>query len=155
MALKSILVAFDGQKPSMAALDQAVEIAAMGTAKLTIACVIPVTASAYGIEMPPGASVAETIESARRMLASTKAEVGKKGVSSVDTVLLEGDPVDQILEYAQKHPTDLIVVGSRGLSDAGRFFLGSVSDGILHHAHGSVLVVKSATPAAPRRSRAM
>jgi len=90
------------------------------------------------------------------MLASTKAEVAKKGISGVDSVLLEGDPVDRILEYSEKHAPDLIVVGSRGLSDAGRFFLGSVSDGILHHARCSVLVVKSGVhPATTRASRAM
>jgi nucleotide-binding universal stress UspA family protein len=156
MALRSVLVAYDGTKPAMAALDQAVEIAERNSAKMTVACVIPVIAAAYGIEMPPGASVVETIDAARRMLAEVKADVTKRGVSTVETVLLEGDPVDQILEYAERHPPDLIVVGSRGLSDAGRFFLGSVSDGILHHAHSSVLIVKSPTAAAPpRRSRAM
>ena len=156
MALRSVLVAYDGTKPAMAALDQAVEIAERNSAKMTVACVIPVIAAAYGIEMPPGASVVETIDAARRMLAEVKADVTKRGVSTVETVLLEGDPVDQILEYAERHPPDLIVVGSRGLSDAGRFFLGSVSDGILHHAHSSVLIVMSPTAAAPpRRSRAM
>jgi nucleotide-binding universal stress UspA family protein len=156
MVLKSILVAYDGTQPAVAALDQAVEIAERHAAKMTLACVIPIIAAAYGVEMPPGTSVSETIDAARQMLATAKAEIAKKGVSSVDTVLLEGDPVDQILEFAKKHPPDLIVVGSRGLSDAGRFFLGSVSDGILHHAHSSVLVVKSAKPeATSRRSRAM
>lgn len=156
MALKSILVAYDGTKPAMAALDQAVEIAVRNSASVTVACVIPVIAAAYGIEMPPGASVTETIDAARQMLVTVKSELGKKGVATIDTVLLEGDPVDQILQYAERHPPDLIVVGSRGLSDAGRFFLGSVSDGILHHAHSSVLVVKSAViSVAPRRSRAM
>ena len=156
VAFASILVAYDGTQSSMAALDQATEVAARNNAKLTLTCVIPVMAAAYGIEMPPGASVVETIEGARRMLADAKTRVSQKGVSNVETVLLEGDPVDRILEYAEKHPPDLIVAGSRGLSDAGRFFLGSVSDGILHHARCSVLVVKSgAIPRTPRASRAM
>ena len=156
VALASILVAYDGTQSSIAALDQAVEIAERNDAKLTIACVIPVMAAAYGIEMPPGASVVETIEGARRMLAEAKTKVAQKGVAHVETVLLEGDPVDRILEYADKNPPNLIVAGSRGLSDAGRFFLGSVSDGILHHARCSVLVVKSGIlPRTPRASRAM
>ncbi len=156
VALASILVAYDGTPSSLAALDQAVEIAERNDSRLTIACVIPVMAAAYGIEMPPGASVVETIEAARRMLAETKSKIIQRGVSRVETVLLEGDPVDRILEYAEKHPPNLIVAGSRGLSDAGRFFLGSVSDGILHHAPCSVLVVKTgAVPRTPRTSRAM
>ena len=155
MPLSSLLVAYDGTQPSLAALDTADEIVERTGAKMTLVCVIPVIAAAYGIEMPPGASVAETIEAARTMLAEQKLALSKKGLAHVETVLLEGDPVDRILEYAEKHPADLIVVGSRGLSDAGRFFLGSVSDGILHHAHCSVLVVKSlAPPPRPRSSSA-
>lgn len=155
MPVKSILVAYDGTAPSAAALAQAVELAEKAGAKLTLACVIPVIATAYGIGMPPGASVAETIESVRTMLANEKLVLAQKGVTQVETVLLEGEPVDRIVEYSQKHPPDLIVVGSRGLSEAGRFFLGSVSDGILHHARCSVLVVKSPTLAPAGRSHAM
>ncbi len=156
MSLSSLLVAFDGTKPSLAALDTAVELAGHTGARISLVCVLPVIAAAYGIEMPPGASVAETIEATRRMLAEQKLALAERGVTKVETALLEGDPVDRILEYAEKHPADLIVVGSRSLSDAGRFFLGSVSDGILHHAHCSVLVVKSAAGRpSPRSSRAL
>ncbi len=156
MSLSSLLVAFDGTKPSLAALDTAVELAGHTGARISLVCVLPVIAAAYGIEMPPGASVAETIEATRRMLAEQKLALAERGVTKVETALLEGDPVDRILEYAEKHPADLIVVGSRSLSDAGRFFLGSVSDGILHHAHCSVLVVKSAAGRpSPRSSHAL
>ena len=155
MALASILVAFDGTAPSIAARDAAVELAGHTGANLTLVCVIPVIAAAYGIEMPPGASVAATIEAARTMLAKEKLELGQRGIAHVETALLEGDPVDRIVEYAEKHPADLLVVGSRGLSEAGRFFLGSVSDGILHHARCSVLVVKTGAPREPHGSRAL
>ncbi len=156
MALLSVLVAYDGTAPSKTALKEAAELARLANARLTLVCVIPVVAASYGIEMPPGASVTETIEAARTLLAEEKLALEKEGHARVDTMLLEGDPVDRILEYAEKHPHDLIVVGSRGLSDAGRFFLGSVSDGILHHAPVSVLVVKSAAGTGrTKRSRAL
>jgi nucleotide-binding universal stress UspA family protein len=156
MVLHSVLVAYDGTQPAATALNQAIEIAKATDARLTLICVIPVMAAAYGIELPPGDSVAETIEGARKMLAMAKAEASKKAGANVETVLLEGDPVDRVLKYAEQHLPDLIVVGSRGLSDAGRFFLGSVSDGILHHARCSVLVVKSTSPlSSPRASHAM
>jgi len=51
-----------------------------------------------------------------------------------------GHPVDAILSVAQREQADLIVVGSRGLSGLKEIFLGSVSHGILHHAHCPVLV---------------
>jgi nucleotide-binding universal stress UspA family protein len=152
MVLSSILVAYDGTQPSKHALVEAVEIVRVTGAKLTLVCVLPVIAGAYGIEMPPGEAVAETIEAVRTMLVTEKVALQKEGVAHVETVLLEGDPVDRVLEYAEKNPSDLIVVGSRGLSEAGRFFLGSVSDGILHHARCSVLVSKSPPPPKPPRA---
>lgn len=152
MVLRSVLVAYDGTRPSETALAQAVDIGKTTNATLTLVCVIPVMAAAYGIELPPGESIAETIEGARKMLDTAKADLSKKGIATAETVLLEGDPVDRILAYAELHHPDLIVVGSRGLSDAGRFFLGSVSDGILHHARCSVLVVKSTTPVSSQRA---
>lgn len=156
MTLASILVAYDGSEPAQHALAEAVDLGAKTGAGLTVVCVVPVMVAVYGIAMPPGATVAQAIDSAREMLAAVKLDLVHQGHAKVETVLLEGDPVDRILQYAEKHPPDLIVVGSRGLSEAGRFFLGSVSDGILHHAHCSVLVVKSAAPSrSERASRAM
>ncbi len=153
MAVTSILAAFDGTPPARHALDQAAEIARQARAQLTLVCVIPPSVGAYGFEIPAGASTADALDSAKKMLAEAKADLEKKGVSKVATVLLEGNPVDRIVEYADHQVPDLIVVGSRGLSEAGRFFLGSVSDGILHHARGSILVVKSPQPSSAGHHR--
>ena len=47
-----------------------------------------------------------------------------------------------ILHFLDNHPSDLIVLGDKGRSAIGRFFLGSVSRAVLHHAPCSVLLVK-------------
>jgi len=47
-----------------------------------------------------------------------------------------------ILDFIQRHPTDIVVVGDKGRSAIGRFFLGSVSRVLLHHAPCSVLLVR-------------
>lgn len=53
-----------------------------------------------------------------------------------------GSPVERILEVAQEIDADLIVLGSHGLGGWKRLLLGSVSDGVLHHAHCSVLIAR-------------
>ena len=50
--------------------------------------------------------------------------------------------VDAILRMAECEEADLIVLGSRGLRGAKELFLGSVSSGVLHHAHCPVLIVR-------------
>jgi nucleotide-binding universal stress UspA family protein len=148
MALRSILVAYDGTASSGPAVEQAGIIANATGARVTLVSAIPVMAG-FGVVVPPGSTIPQILEEARRELAAAKAELEKAGVKNVTTELLEGEPVDEIVGLAHRTHPDLIVVGTRGLGSAGRFLLGSVSDGILHHANASVLVVRAPGPHAP------
>jgi nucleotide-binding universal stress UspA family protein len=60
---------------------------------------------------------------------------------SVSSEVLRGAPDQQIVEKASEWGADLIVVGSHGRGFWGRL-LGSVSNGVVHHARCSVLVVR-------------
>ena len=60
----------------------------------------------------------------------------------VEKVLAHGHPADQMLTLAKRKKTDLLVVGSRGMTGLRRFFLGSVSHKLVQHAPCSVLVVR-------------
>lgn len=53
-----------------------------------------------------------------------------------------GHPVDRIVSIAQDEKVDLIVMGSRGMGAWQSYLLGSVSDGVIHHAHCPVLIIK-------------
>lgn len=55
-----------------------------------------------------------------------------------------GDPGRVICDIANSWQADLIVVGNRGRSGLSEFFLGSVSNYVMHHAPCSVLVVHGA-----------
>ncbi len=57
------------------------------------------------------------------------------------TEVLRGAPDRQIIEKAKEWKADVVVVGSHGRGFWGRL-LGSVSDGVVHHAPCSVLVVR-------------
>ncbi|GAQ83967.1 universal stress protein family protein [Klebsormidium nitens] len=58
-----------------------------------------------------------------------------------ETVVVTGDPRDEIPRYVAKHPVDIVVVGSRGLGTVKRLFLGSVSCDLVRHLSVPVIVV--------------
>jgi nucleotide-binding universal stress UspA family protein len=60
----------------------------------------------------------------------------------VSRVYRQGDPAGEIIKAAQEHKADLIIMGSRGLGQIGGLILGSVSERVLHAAHGPVLIVR-------------
>ncbi|MBF2062956.1 MAG: universal stress protein [Calothrix sp. C42_A2020_038] len=53
-----------------------------------------------------------------------------------------GDPGQSICEVASNWQADLIIVGRRGRTGLSEFFLGSVSNYVLHHAPCSVLTIQ-------------
>jgi nucleotide-binding universal stress UspA family protein len=65
------------------------------------------------------------------------------GISASSTIL-RGDAATEIIEYAKKTDIDLIIAGSRGLSQMRSWLVGSVSRKLVHYAPCSVLLVKSA-----------
>ncbi|MEY2447474.1 MAG: hypothetical protein QOH79_950, partial [Acidimicrobiaceae bacterium] len=69
------------------------------------------------------------------------AELGLKGVVAQ---AIPGSPPDVLLEAASDFNADAIVVGSKGLTGAARFVLGSVASSVSHHAICDVLIVHTA-----------
>jgi nucleotide-binding universal stress UspA family protein len=58
-------------------------------------------------------------------------------------VLARGDAATEIIQYVKDHEIDLILAGSRGLSEMRSWLLGSVSRKLVHYANCSVLIIKS------------
>ncbi|XP_009393020.2 uncharacterized protein LOC103978813 [Musa acuminata AAA Group] len=66
----------------------------------------------------------------------------RRRLVEAEAVVVIGDPKETICQAAEQMQTDLLVVGSRGLSKIRRAILGSVSDYCAHHANCPVLIVK-------------
>jgi len=66
----------------------------------------------------------------------------RHGIPST-SVLSRGDAATEIIEYVKSNQIDLIVAGSRGLSQFKSWWMGSVSRKLVHYSNCSVLIVKS------------
>ncbi len=74
--------------------------------------------------------------------------------TSVEERLAYGHEAHEILKAAKQTRADLVVVGSRGVTGLRKFFLGSVSEKVVHHAPCSVLVARSSkeSPRSPQQA---
>jgi len=64
------------------------------------------------------------------------------GATKIDRVITQGDPADVILNCARDRNADLIVMGTRGLSDLKGLFVGSVSHKVSHLADCTCISVR-------------
>jgi nucleotide-binding universal stress UspA family protein len=76
------------------------------------------------------------------LLERLAADLRSQGLDQVAIRLLDGDPADEILRYAEEAGADLIVTGSRGLGGLKGLFLGSVSRKLVEGAKCPCLIVK-------------
>ncbi len=70
------------------------------------------------------------------------------------TEVTEGPVAETILNYAQDHATDLIVMTTHGRSGLSRWVWGSIADKVLRAASTAVLLVRSGGPE-PRATRSV
>ena len=139
-----ITVATDGSEYGQQAIEVAIDLAARYHAKLEILSVtplVPLYVTSTEPWVPTEIPSSET-EHYRALVNAAVQQAEQAGVSEVTGVLLEGVVVDEIIAHVEHHGTDLLVLGSRGLSTAKRILLGSVSDAVLHHLKVPVLVVR-------------
>lgn len=140
----------DGSKNAMGALQVAVTLAKDYRAELIIVRVLPghstlVSVAAVSNAPPTGLQQAYEDEDrkARRMLDDRIAFAKRYGVKASGLILSRQTSVVQaIIISAVDQKVDLIVIGTRGLGGFKRLLLGSVSSGVVTHAHCPVLVVR-------------
>jgi nucleotide-binding universal stress UspA family protein len=137
--INRILVAYDGSDPASKAFAFAVDLAKKYQASLTL----------LAVSRPP--DFAEDVETRailensqahyRRLLASLHQKIASEKIA-VKMEVSVGHPAEQIIDYAERHNIDVIVVGHRGKTFLERWRLGSVSQRVLQYAHCPVIVVR-------------
>eukprot|EP00300_Choanocystis_sp_HF-7_P004546 c13525_g1_i2.p1 GENE.c13525_g1_i2~~c13525_g1_i2.p1 ORF type:complete len:149 (+),score=24.80 c13525_g1_i2:171-617(+) len=82
-------------------------------------------------------------DNAKQLVTFYLEQAQERGVRDCHSfVLAEGRPKEQSITFAIEKKVDTIFVGTRGLGAIQRFFLGSFSNYIVHHAPCDVLLVK-------------
>jgi nucleotide-binding universal stress UspA family protein len=140
MNWKTIVVGYDETDPAKRALEQAVELARLLKAKLVVTSVAPVLSGMAASRGIGPYDPADPPEEHREELAHARDFLVDKGVAAEFELTL-GHPADAIVELAEKHGAELIVVGTREPGFVERLLGGSVSRAVSKRAHCDVLIV--------------
>lgn len=137
-----ILVPVDGSKGANDASAFAAGLAVDAGASLTLLYVLDSAASAIGLASlsQEEITVAKKSVSENAFAAALQAMGGKKPPVQKEVRL--GHPAQDIIDFAAEEKTDLIIMGSRGLSPMEGLLLGSVSTKVLQHAPCAVTIVR-------------
>lgn len=136
---KKILFATDGSAHSLRAGDYAIELAKYNQgSKVDIVFVVDGKHSKEEVLHHWGSSASEK---RKEKLTMVEKRAIKAGIN-FELIFLHGEPGPTIIEYANKHHYDAIVIGSRGLNTLQEMVLGSVSHKVAKRARCPVLIVK-------------
>jgi nucleotide-binding universal stress UspA family protein len=144
---KRIVVGTDGSETAAEAVRQAVELARLTSATLSLVSAYQ-PASGRRVQAEQAEAPADVQyeigprEDVNLILDGAAADAKREGVE-VQTHPVEADPADAILNVAEETKADLIVVGNKGMTGARRYLLGSVPNNVSHHAPCSVMIVRT------------
>jgi nucleotide-binding universal stress UspA family protein len=137
-----ILVAYDESPQAQAALEHA--LTGFPDAEITVLHVSDPREWVYGDSMGgyySEAAFEQARESAEELLAGAEATAGEHD-RTVETVVETGQTPGTIVNYAEEHDVDHVVIGSHGRTGLSRFLLGSVAERVARRSHTSVTIIR-------------
>jgi len=148
MTYRHILVPTDGSEISERAVEQAVSLASALGARLRLLHVqvsFPISLVGVGELVEPStvdALMAATQQRAETILGEAMARAAAAGVEAEQSLLVNPQPHQAILEEARTHGCDLIVMASHGRRGLEGLLIGSETQRVLTQSSCPVLVVR-------------
>jgi len=132
MKFENILFPLDFSDRSLGMVREVESLALRFGSKVTVLHVFEIPAAWYGTAEALTINLnccQEFYNAAQQSLASFKLNLPE---DRVEKVICEGDPSWRIANWAREHPTDLIMLGTRGLGRIQGLLLGSVAAKVIH-----------------------
>ena len=145
-----LLLATDGSEDAMLAAKVATDLSRRTGARLHVAHAWYHLVKGLGYPTLEWAEFTDLYQrEARTILEAQVDAIEAAGCAVAQAHLLHAPPIDAILDLCEELRPGLVIVGSRGLGPVRRMFVGSVSEGVVHHARFPVLVVRGGEGAWP------
>jgi len=151
---KKIMIATDGSDCSNLAIDKGIELALLSGGTVYVVYVV---SSAFLFSMNQGYSYSmgknpdlapmnnemhEMMEKQGHQALNYVKGLGEMKGVNVESVLLDGNPSDELIRYAEEEKMDIVIMGTLGKTGLDRMFLGSVAGNLVRHSKVPVMVVR-------------
>jgi nucleotide-binding universal stress UspA family protein len=146
---KKIMIATDGSDCSMLAADKGIELARLSGGTVYAVCVVSTASLSMDGDYFSSAGMNPNLEliyeelknKGQQAVDSVKSLGEMKGIN-VESVLLEGNPSEELLRYAKEEKMDIVIMGTFGKTGLHRLLLGSVAENLIRHSKVPVMVVR-------------
>ncbi|PAV14373.1 universal stress protein [Methanosarcina spelaei] len=146
---KKMMIATDGSDCSRLAAEKGIELARLSGGTVYAVCVVSTTSlsmymdylSSTGMN-PYWELIYEGLKKQAQQAVDYVKGLGEKKGIDVESIVLEGDPADELIRYAEENGMDLIVMGTLGRTGIERLLLGSVAGNVVRHSKVPVMVVR-------------
>jgi nucleotide-binding universal stress UspA family protein len=140
-----ILVPLDGSQRAELILPYVEALAKSFNSNLILLNVIEpvhILSSSAPVDWVEASVEAEEVEDAEIYLHRMETRFQEQGIS-VESFVMDGSPVKEIIRLAQEEDVDLIAIASHGYTGLARVFYGSVAVGLVHHTDRPLLIVRA------------
>lgn len=143
--VKKILVTTDLSEESRSAMEYAAWLASIEHSSVTLLyCVDNIPSVAYHtVDLTFDTFRIELLKQERRRLNDFAETLRKSVKQNFDIVMIEGNASKKIIEYADKHGFDFIVMNTNGRTGIQHAVLGSISEKVVRHAPCPVITIRS------------
>jgi nucleotide-binding universal stress UspA family protein len=143
-AYQTVAVGTDGSESSFRAVDRAAALAADAQATLLIICAYHPERDTEDAEHALGEESAYMVvgsSPAEQTLSKARDRAASAGALNVDSLAVEGNPVEVVTKVVSDRKADLVVIGNKGLNSFAGRLLGSVPQSVSRQASCDVLIV--------------
>jgi nucleotide-binding universal stress UspA family protein len=147
--IKNMVVAIDGSEHAKKSVEFACRMATAEDAKIYLIHVVQETKvpedfvhfiREEGVTESPEFAFMKAVGD--KIIRQAEDQAKTMGFKDFESVLLHGDPSEQILKFSRNNNIDTIIMGSRGLGNLQGILMGSVSKKVCHLAECTCVTVK-------------
>ena len=147
VTFKKIMIATDGSDCSRLAVDKGIELAQLSGGTVYAVYVVstaylPMDGDYFIGINPYWESIQEAWRTQGQQAVDYVKDRGEMKGINVESVLLEGDPSDELIRYAEKEKMDIVIMGTLGRTGLDRLLLGSVAGNVVRHSKVPVMVAR-------------